>query len=105
MIFQISLESGMSLSPKTNTHREFSVSAEGQGHVPLPRVKIVAFLKEVYMKKKYFCTINPKDFLKLNSVARKWFINLSYDILSLKHSKLMVCGGLHYFPACICVMT
>ena len=48
MIFQLSLESGMSLSPKTNTHGEFSVSAEGQGHVPLPRVKVVAFLRDRY---------------------------------------------------------
>jgi hypothetical protein len=48
MIFQFSLESGMSLSPKTNTHGEFSVSAEGQGHVPLPRVKVVAFLRDKY---------------------------------------------------------
>jgi hypothetical protein len=48
MIFQFSLESGISLSPKTNTHGEFSVSAEGQGHVPLPRVKVVAFLRDRY---------------------------------------------------------
>jgi hypothetical protein len=48
MVFQLSLESGMSLSPKTNTHGEFSVSTEGQGHVPLPRVKVVAFLRDRY---------------------------------------------------------
>jgi hypothetical protein len=46
MIFQFSLESGMSLSPTTNTHGVFSVSAEGQGHVPLPRVKVIAFLRD-----------------------------------------------------------
>jgi hypothetical protein len=46
--FQFSLESGMSLSPKTNTHGEFSVSTEGQGHVALPSVKAVAFLRDRY---------------------------------------------------------
>jgi hypothetical protein len=48
MIFQLSLESGILLSPKTNTHGEFSVSAEGQSHMPLPRVKVVAFLRDMY---------------------------------------------------------
>jgi hypothetical protein len=48
MIFQFSLESDMSLSPTTNTYRVFSVSAEGQGHVPLPRVNVVAFLRDGY---------------------------------------------------------
>jgi hypothetical protein len=44
----VSLESSMSLSPTTNTHGEFSVSAEGQGHVPLPRVRVVTFLRDKY---------------------------------------------------------
>jgi hypothetical protein len=48
MIFQFSLESGMPLSPTTNTHGVFSVFAEGQGHVPLPKVKVVAFLRNRY---------------------------------------------------------
>jgi hypothetical protein len=38
IFFLVSLESGMSLSPTTNTHGVFSIFAEGQGHVPLPRV-------------------------------------------------------------------
>jgi hypothetical protein len=37
MIFLVSLEHGV-----------FSVSAEGQGHVPLPRVKVVTFLRDEY---------------------------------------------------------
>jgi hypothetical protein len=45
MIFLFYLESGMPLSLTTKTHRVFSVFAEDQGHVPLPRVKVVAFLR------------------------------------------------------------
>jgi hypothetical protein len=41
MVFLVSLESGMSLSPTTNTHGVFSIFAAGQGHVPTPRVKVV----------------------------------------------------------------
>jgi hypothetical protein len=48
MIFQFSLESGMSLSPTKNTHGVFSVTVEGQGQVPLPRVKVVGFLRGRY---------------------------------------------------------
>jgi hypothetical protein len=48
MIFQFSLENGMSLSPTTNTHGVFSVSEKSQGYVPLPRVKVVAFLRDRY---------------------------------------------------------
>jgi hypothetical protein len=33
---------------REQTHGVFSVSAEGQGHVPLPRVKVVAFLRDSY---------------------------------------------------------
>jgi hypothetical protein len=47
MIFLVSLESGMSLSP-TNTHGVFSIFAQGQGHVPLPRVEVVTFLRDKY---------------------------------------------------------
>jgi hypothetical protein len=35
-----------SLSPTTNTHGVFSIFAEGQGHMPLPRVKVVTFLRD-----------------------------------------------------------
>jgi hypothetical protein len=44
MKFLVSLESGILLSPTTNTNGVFSISAEGQGHVPLPRAKVVTFL-------------------------------------------------------------
>jgi hypothetical protein len=46
--FLFSLESGMSLSPTTNTHGVFSISTEVQGHLPLPRVKVVAVLRNRY---------------------------------------------------------
>jgi hypothetical protein len=48
MVFQFSLESDMSVSPTTNTHGVFSVSAAGQGQVPLPRVKVIAFFRDRY---------------------------------------------------------
>jgi hypothetical protein len=46
--FQFSFESGISLSPTTNIHGVFSVSSKGQGHMPLPRVKVDAFLRDRY---------------------------------------------------------
>jgi hypothetical protein len=48
MIFLVSLESGMPLSPTTNTQGVFSIFVEGQGHVPLSRVKVVTFLRDKY---------------------------------------------------------
>jgi hypothetical protein len=46
MIFQFSLESGMSLSPTTECFRYLLF--KGQDHVPLPSVKVVAFLRDKY---------------------------------------------------------
>jgi hypothetical protein len=48
MIFLVSLENGMSLSPTTNTHGVFSIFSKGQGHMPLPRVKVVTSLRDEY---------------------------------------------------------
>jgi hypothetical protein len=47
MVFLVSLESGMPLSPTTNTYEMLSIFA-GQGHVLLPTVKVVTFLRHKY---------------------------------------------------------
>jgi hypothetical protein len=75
MIFLVSLESDMSLSPTTNTNGVFLIFDEGQGHVPLPRVKVVIFLRDKYKSVKSMDVYCPR---KKCAITLKWSSYLPY---------------------------